>query len=86
MSYACRASPWLAYPFRPHAKTAADRTQKRSFMTKPKAIQPPPLLNQKTILGTGSIFADRYEIYKTSPKRTNNFQKNPRLAAMITHS
>jgi hypothetical protein len=49
----------LAYPFRPHAKTAADRTQKRSFTTKPKAIQPPPLPKVKSTLGNGSIFADR---------------------------
>jgi len=49
----------LAYPFRLHAKTAADRTQKRSFTTKPKAIQPPPLPKVKSTLGNGSIFADR---------------------------
>ncbi|MFT6074738.1 MAG: hypothetical protein ACJAZ1_001657 [Yoonia sp.] len=49
----------LAHPFRPHAKTAADRTQKRSFTTKPKAIQPPQLPEEKTILGNGSIFADQ---------------------------
>jgi len=58
----------LAYPFRPHAKKAADRTQKRSITTKPKAIQPPPLPNKNAIVGNGSIFADRYGKHKTSPK------------------
>ena len=61
----------LAYPFRPHAKTAADRTQKRSFTTKPKAIQPPPLPNKNAMLGIGSIVADRYRKHKTSPTLAN---------------
>jgi len=49
----------LAYPFRPHAKTAADQTQKRSFTTKPKTIQPPPMPAINGVAGIGSIFADR---------------------------
>jgi hypothetical protein len=46
MSYACHASLWkfqLAYPFRPHAKTAIDLTHRRSITTKPTTIQPPPM-------------------------------------------
>jgi hypothetical protein len=49
----------LAYPFRPHAKTAADHTQKRSLMTKPISIQPPPMLAKNGVASIGSIFADR---------------------------
>lgn len=30
------------YTFRPHAKTVADLTLKRSFVTKPLTIRPPP--------------------------------------------
>jgi len=48
----------LAYPFRPHATTAADQTQKRSLTTKPKTIQPPPVLAKKVLVGTGSIITD----------------------------
>jgi hypothetical protein len=32
-----------AYPFRPHAKMAADQTLARSITIKPSTIQPPPL-------------------------------------------
>jgi len=49
----------LAYPFRPHAKTAADHTPKRSFKTKPISIQPPPMLAKNGVARIGSIFADR---------------------------
>jgi len=49
----------LAYPFRPHAKTAADHTLKRSLTTKPIAIQPPPMLVKNGVARIGSIFADQ---------------------------
>jgi len=48
----------LAYPFRPHATTAADQTQKRSLTTKPKTIQPPPVPAKSDLAETGSIIAD----------------------------
>jgi hypothetical protein len=48
----------LAYPFRPHAKTAADQTQKRSSLTKPKTIQPPPIPTKSDLAETGPIIAD----------------------------
>jgi hypothetical protein len=49
----------LAYPFRPHEKTAADHTPKRSLTTKPISIQPPPMPAKIGVARIGSIFADR---------------------------
>jgi hypothetical protein len=60
----------LAYPFRPHAKTAADQTQKRSSLTKPKTIQPPPVPTKSDLAETGTIIADRWKNHKTSPEQT----------------
>jgi len=43
-----------AYPFRPKVKTAADHTLKRSHVTKPVTIQPPPLSGMFEVPDRGS--------------------------------
>jgi Predicted membrane protein len=57
VSYACHASQTLAYPFRPHGKTATDQTTERSLKTKPNTIQPPPLTGIYKVPGSGSLVA-----------------------------
>src|SRR6056297_541479 len=58
VSYACRRSLHAAlYPFRPHAKTMADHTLKRSITTKPVTIQPPPARAMNGVARAGSFFA-----------------------------
>jgi hypothetical protein len=63
-----RENTALAYPFKSHAKTAADQTQKRPFTTKPKTIQPSSLPAVNGAASNSSIFADRWGKHKTSPK------------------
>ena len=80
MSYACHASSWACVSVQASCEDggpshglqanhcrAADQTQKRSSLTKPKTIQPPPVPTKSDLAETGTIIADRWKNHKTSP-------------------
>ena len=50
-----------AYPFRPKVKTAVNHTLKRSGMTKPVTIQPPPLSGMFEVPDRGSSLTPEQE-------------------------